>query len=184
VIVRFARAYAKAFLDTAGGTAAAGAALDDLRRFAQAMEQVPRIAAMAQSPGIPQGVKQSAIAQIAESLALGRLARSLLDLLVENYRLVHLPAIVEAVEELLHRRLGVVKARVTAADPIDPEQVARLEAVLGGALGKSVELEVAVDGELLGGFVAQVGSRRYDGSLRGQLDRLSRQLAEAGALEG
>ncbi|HVS15294.1 MAG TPA: ATP synthase F1 subunit delta [Thermoanaerobaculia bacterium] len=184
MIVRFARAYAKAFFDTAGDTAAASAALDELRRFAQAMEQVPRIAAMAQSPGIPQPVKQETVAQIAETLSLGRLARSLLDLLVENYRLLHLSAIVEAVEELVDRRLGVVKAVVTAADPIDPEQVRRLEDVLGGALGKSVALEVAVAPELLGGFVAQVGSRRYDGSLRGQLDRLAQQLAAAGAVEG
>ena len=181
MIVRFARAYAKAFLATVGDTAAASAALAELKRFLAAMEAVPRITTMAQSPSVPQAVKQSAVAEIANSLELGRSARSLLDLMVENYRLVSLGAIVEAIEELLNRRLGRVKATVTAAEEVAPAQREQLQSVLASALGRTVELEAKVAPELLGGFVAQVGSRRYDGSLRGQLERMSRQLAEAGA---
>lgn len=181
MIVRFARPYAKAFLGAVGDDTAAAAALADLRRFAEAMEAVPRIAAMAQSPRVPQAVKQATVAEVATRLGLGRLSRSLLDLLVENYRLVSLPAIVEAIEELLDRRLGKVKAMVTAAEEVSAQERQQLEGILASALGQKVDVEVRVAPELLGGFVAQIGSRRYDGSLRGQLQRMSQQLAEAGA---
>jgi F-type H+-transporting ATPase subunit delta len=181
VIVRFARPYAKAFLGAVGNPQEASTALADLQRFARAMEAVPRIAAMAQSPSVPQEVKQATVAEVAARLGLGRAARSMLGLLIENYRLASLAAVVEAIEELLDRRLGRVKATVTAAEEVGAQERDQLQRILAGALGQSVGVEVRVAPELLGGFVAQVGSRRYDASLRGQLERMSRQLAEAGA---
>jgi F-type H+-transporting ATPase subunit delta len=49
---------------------------------------------------------------------------------------------------------------------------------LGQALGgKQVALEEVVDQNLLGGFVAEIGSVIVDGSLDGQLARLKERLA-------
>jgi len=45
-----------------------------------------------------------------------------------------------------------------------------------------MRLRFAVDPELLGGVVARIGSTVYDGSLRGQLQQLRKQLT--GALRG
>jgi F-type H+-transporting ATPase subunit delta len=39
-------------------------------------------------------------------------------------------------------------------------------------------LEFHLDGELIGGLVAQIGSTVYDGSIRGSLDRMREQLLE------
>ena len=49
--------------------------------------------------------------------------------------------------------------------------------LLESSLGGKVELEVRVDESLLGGFVAQVGSERYDVSLKGELERMASHLA-------
>ena len=49
----------------------------------------------------------------------------------------------------------------------------RLGAVLGG---KQMVLEEVVDTNLLGGFVAEIGSQIVDGSLDGQLARLRERL--------
>jgi len=42
--------------------------------------------------------------------------------------------------------------------------------------GKRIRARYAVDGALIGGVVARIGSTVYDGSVRGQLDSLERRL--------
>ena len=45
--------------------------------------------------------------------------------------------------------------------------------------GKRIRARFAVDGALIGGVVARIGSTVYDGSVRGQLDSLERRLSAA-----
>ena len=61
------------------------------------------------------------------------------------------------------------------------DQEVRLKQLLEGSLGKTVEVEVAVDQDLLGGFVVQVGSDRYDVSLKGELERMANTSRRLGA---
>lgn len=183
MIPRLARPYAKAFMDTAGDLEAAIAARDQLRVFARALADVPALGAMAQNPAIPADVKARVLEQVADCLGVQGLARRLIAMLLSRFRLLHLPGVLAAIDEHVDRGLGVVSAKVQAPDELDDEQRGQLQKVLERALDKKVRLEVAVNQSLLGGFVAQVGSDRYDVSLRGQLDRISRQLSTAANAE-
>lgn len=176
---RFARSYAQALSNVAGSTDAAVAVRDELRRFRTAMDEVPKIAKMAANPAVPAEAKERIVGQIGERLALGDLARRFLGLLLGNHRLQHLPAVLAALETAINRRLGVVTAQVTTAQPVDAAETERLRAVLAGKVGQRVELEMAIDPELLAGFQARIGSTLFDASLRGQLDRMATTLAEA-----
>ena len=100
------------------------------------------------------------------------------NLLMKNCRLVHLDTVIEAIDQMLNRRLGVVVAEVTSAQTLGEEQRSRLQAVLGRVLGQKIDLTVKTDPRLLGGFVARIGSYRYDASLDGQLGRLAGKLAQ------
>ena len=51
--------------------------------------------------------------------------------------------------------------------------IERLEAMTG----KRIVLNLAIDSGLVGGLVVRLGSTVYDGSVRGQLEALGRQLA-------
>ena len=44
--------------------------------------------------------------------------------------------------------------------------------------GKKVRMTYEVEPELLGGAVTKIGSKVYDGSLRNQLDKLRRRMAQ------
>ncbi|HSL84312.1 MAG TPA: ATP synthase F1 subunit delta, partial [Thermoanaerobaculia bacterium] len=85
----------------------------------------------------------------------------------------------ESLEAEIDRRLGVATAQVTTAHPLDEEETERLRKALSGKLDRRVDLELAVDPDLIAGFRARVGSTLYDASLKGQLDRLAERLAEA-----
>ena len=70
-----------------------------------------------------------------------------------------------------------------ALDPIVRADLQTELRRLFAELGKTVLLDTAVDPSLLGGFVAEVGSRLLDMSLRGQLARLRERLAgDAGGI--
>jgi F-type H+-transporting ATPase subunit delta len=178
VITRIARPYARALLDSVRVEDAA-AVHGDLLRLREALAQVPALGAMTLNPSIPLEVKERALGEIGGTLGLAAPVRRLALLLARNYRFGHLPAILEAYEDLLDRRRGVVRAKVTSAQPLETTQLQELERTLRALLDREVRLELAVDPALLGGFVVQVGSVRYDGSLDGQLRRLRERLGAA-----
>jgi F-type H+-transporting ATPase subunit delta len=102
----------------------------------------------------------------------------LLNLLAERGRLELLPDLREVYRERLLAHSNVVRATVTSAAPLSPDDVQRLEASLGGLTGKRVQLETAVDPAIIGGVVTRIGSTVYDGSIRTQLQKMRQQLVE------
>lgn len=179
MIRRFARPYAQALLRTAGSLEATVAVRDELAAFRRAMEEVPGIARMAANPAVPSEVKERVVEQVAEAVGASPLARRFLALLLRNYRLGQLPAVVDTLEDLLNRRLGIAIAEVTTAEALSEAERNELEKTLERLLDRDVELKLAVDPALMAGFVARVGSDLYDASLRGQLHRLASRMAEA-----
>lgn len=173
MIRSFARPYAQAILNVAGSTEEAVAVRDQLRTLRDAMREVPGIGKMAANPAVPVEEKQRIFRQIGERLGLGELVFRFVFLLLSNYRLQRLPAVLEALEAQVNRRLGVVTAEVTSAHALDGEETERLRNTLGEMLQRDVELELAVDPRLIAGFRARIGSTLYDASLQGQLDRLA-----------
>lgn len=177
MITKLGRPYAQSLLDSLGSTGAATAALEQLQAVHSAMEQVPALRHMAANPAIPIEVKQRTLGEIADSLGLGQAVRRFLELLLENYRLVDLGEIVESFEGLLNRKLGVVQASVVTATELTDEQRQSLQSTLESVAGSKVELETSVAEDLLGGFVATIGSQRYDTSVKGHLDRMVKEIA-------
>jgi F-type H+-transporting ATPase subunit delta len=83
-----------------------------------------------------------------------------------------LKSIVEAFENLADERSGFVRADVSSAHDMTEVQRAALEAQLSRLAGKKAKLRYSTNPALVGGVVAKVGSTVYDGSVRGQLERL------------
>lgn len=177
MIERFARPYADALFSTAGSADEVRGVRAELGRFAEALETVPALRQMIANPGIPREAKQATLREVTGQLGLGSLTGRFLDTLLGNRRLQSLPSVIEAIDELLDRKSGVQRALITSATELSAEQQGRLRELLESSLGGKVELEVRVDERLLGGFVAQVGSERYDVSLKGELERMASHLA-------
>jgi F-type H+-transporting ATPase subunit delta len=89
-----------------------------------------------------------------------------------------LPAIVDAFEVLLDERLGFVRADVLSARDLDEAQQTGLANEISRMTGKKAKLKFSIEPALIAGVVARVGSTVYDGSVRGQLDKLRLKLAK------
>ncbi len=79
------------------------------------------------------------------------------------------------VQTAAERRERLV-ARVTAAVELTAKQRTRLTAILAEAYGRDVQLNVAVDPEVLGGIKVQVGSEVVDGTVVNRLADARRRL--------
>lgn len=172
MIRRFARPYARAFMDVAQTPQNAQVLLGELRRFETARKSAPDLAELLSNPGVSLETKLKVTAEIGRRLELSAISAKILEVLVRNQRINQTGAILEAWREIINKSLGVAVAQVRAAHDLSADEQTRLRAALEAKVGKKIELELATDPALLSGFVATVGSQVYDASLLGQIHKL------------
>src|SRR5258708_5206858 len=171
--------YAKALVDviTAPGSGLDPAkTLDELRAVKAIIDDsaVLRIALL--SPAVPPARKRAVIARLIEPLGVSPQVRAFLFIVIRHRRTHDVASIVDAYEALRDERSGYVRADVSSARPLSNLQRANLEGELSRLAGKKAKLKFSTDPALLAGVVARVGSTVYDGSVRGQLERLRSKL--------
>ena len=171
-----ANRYAKALIEVLYPDKAE-AGLDQLRQFASLLQDQPDARRLFENPTVPTDRRKVLLNQIADSTGASAEVRNFIGILIERNRLGILDEIIAAYEKFFDARMGVVRAIVTTAQPLDAAQQDQLAATLSSVTGKQVRMTVEVDPELIGGAVARVGSTIYDGSLRQQLETFKSRLA-------
>jgi F-type H+-transporting ATPase subunit delta len=174
---QLARPYAQALLGAAGSVDAAEGIRGELEQFQQMTRDVPDLAKMTVNPSVPIEVKERILGVLAQEAEFAPLTTRFLTALLTRHRLGHLDEILIGIRDLLNRERGVVIAEVKSAQPLSSAESEHLTEVLAARLGKDVELDLDVDPSLLAGFVVRIGSNYYDASVKGQLDRLTADLA-------
>lgn len=130
------------------------------------------------TPAIQASRKRAAMGKLMDELSAAQVIRNFIFVVIDHRRISMLTEIEEAFELALDERLGFARAEVTSAEELDQQRAAGLESELSRLTGKRMRLHFAVDPALLGGVTARIGSTLYDGSLRGQLEQLRRELTE------
>ncbi|MFN3326387.1 MAG: ATP synthase F1 subunit delta [Bryobacteraceae bacterium] len=151
-------------------------AVQQLRTFEEVWLASPELRTSLLSPAVPAANKRAVANRIAGKLGFLREIRNFLFVAIDRRRINLLPAIRQSFETQLDERMGVLKADVRSPLELTPAQREALQSELSQMTGKKVRCEYALDGALLGGVVVRIGSTIYDGSVRGQLDHLRRDL--------
>jgi F-type H+-transporting ATPase subunit delta len=144
-------------------------AMDQLREVAALVAGSDVLRAALLSPAVSPSKKRAVVAKLINVHAK---IRNFLYVVIDHRRVHEIPSIVEAFEVLLDEHLGFVRADVSSAKPLNDAQRASLEAQLTRMAGKKAKLKFQTDPALVAGVVARMGSKVYDGSVRGQLERL------------
>jgi F-type H+-transporting ATPase subunit delta len=100
-----------------------------------------------------------------------------IGLLIDKKRFFLLPLLAAGLTRLIEEKKNMARAAVRTARPLPPGEAELLRARLGKFSGKTVELDVKEDPELIGGAVVRIGDWVLDGSLRGQLQRMKEALS-------
>jgi len=164
--------YATALVDVVtepGSGLNADMATEQLRRVASMIATSDHLKSALLSPAVSPSRKRAVVAKLIDVHAK---ILNFLYVVIDHRRVHELPSIVDAFEFLIDEHLGFVRADVSSATVLTGAQQQSLQAQLSRMAGKEAKVKFKTDPALLAGVIARVGSTVYDGSVRGQLERL------------
>lgn len=153
---------------------------EELEAVAQAIRASAEARTVVENPGYTSAQRHALVDVLTKSLSLSPVLANFLRLLVDRHRLAEVPAIARSYGELVDEKVGRVRATVTSAKQLSEEELRHVREALAQATQRSVVLEARADPRIIGGLIAQVEAREWDGSLRTQLLRMKRELKGGG----
>jgi F-type H+-transporting ATPase subunit delta len=147
-------------------------AKDGLQALAGAYAESREFRNFLLNPIFPREQKTSVIRELAAKSGLPPMAERFLSHTVKKNRIRQICEISEAFAELADRVSNRTVVELRSARELSDETRAAIRTRLEQATGGAIDIMTEVDPSLLGGLRIRIGSFVYDGSLRGQLDRL------------
>jgi F-type H+-transporting ATPase subunit delta len=171
------RMYARALFQAAQEEGKLEEVAADLAELARALDDVPELRAILRNPQIDPPEK----AALLEELTTGAdvLVRNFVRLVSEKGRAGELSEMSAELDALVAREQNRLTLELTTAYELSEDEARSIVDQIQQASGRSVEATRSVDPGLIGGIVLKVGSFRADGSIRGRLERLRREIATA-----
>ena len=134
--------------------------------------------ALVENPKVPFDLKMKLVQE-----KLGKtspMALNLVYLLISKGKLKTVSQIVEEYGYLMNEHYGIKSAQVTTAIPLDTVEMDKLGQRLEAVTGKKVTMNVQVNPDILGGFIARIDDSLIDGSIRSRLEILRKRLTQTG----
>ena len=157
----------------------AATAIQQVRDMVATVEGSSELRMVWESPAVPAEQKRAVLDSIAGQSAMLRPIRNFFAVLIDHDRIPMIAQIARQFETELNTQLGFVEAGVTSSRQLSADEKQGLESQVERMTGKKVRAKYDTNPELLGGAVVRVGSTIYDGSVRGQLQKLKEQLANS-----
>jgi F-type H+-transporting ATPase subunit delta len=174
-----AEVYARALFEAAQEADKLDAVRDQLGEFADALGESRDLQVFFFSPYFSTDEKVEGLQKVvtdAEDIVANFLA-----LLLEKHRMPAVFRIRSRFERLWQEENKVLPVQITSAIELDEKTVKNIGDQIGERTGRKVELRSAVDPDILGGLVLQVGNNVLDASIRNRLENLRKQVARGAA---
>jgi F-type H+-transporting ATPase subunit delta len=173
--IHYAQALADAVFASNSGVSPQEA-VDQLATSVRVLTSTPDLQRVLLSPSVPRAKKIELIGRILEGAGVSRLLRNFVKVVVEHRRVAELDRIQSGFELVVDERQGLVRAEIISAAELSDSQKDEVLRALGSKAGKYIRPVYKVDESILGGVIARVGSKEYDGSLTGRLEAMRRRL--------
>jgi F-type H+-transporting ATPase subunit delta len=151
---------------------------EQVRAFADSYASSRELQAVLDNPMVDAAQRAAVLADVAQRAGLSGVGFDGVRLLARRKRLSALPDIARRLAELSDEQLGVVRATVTSATQLPESFYQNLVSELEASLKRKVSLERRQDPSLIAGVITRVGDNTVDGSVRGRLAELERQLGQ------
>ena len=169
--------YARAFADVVmGNRLDAARTLAEAQQISSLVEQNKQLREVWDNPSIPADQKRTVLDAIVQRAGVSRPVRNFVAVVIDKGRIRFLSEIVVQFAHELNERLGIAEAAITTARELPVQERAVLESDLAHIIKKKIRANYETDPAILGGAIARVGSTVYDGSVKGQLERIRQQL--------
>lgn len=156
--------------------------LEQLEQELKVVEQVvaenPQFLTILKHPKIAKDTKKALVKEVFQNAS--QTVINTLLLLIDRKREEILPEIAEQYFLLANEERGIAEAKVFSVRPLTADEEKALSEVFSKKIGKSeLRIKNIVDSSLIGGVKLRIGNTIYDGSVKGKLERIERQLLTA-----
>jgi F-type H+-transporting ATPase subunit delta len=173
---KIARRYAQALIEIGKEDNRVEEFKIELENFSDLLKKFPEFQNALLSPLYSAEDLKKTILGVAEKIKLSETIKNFLCLLVDKRRIQYFSAILELYEDLTYQISGYVKARVITARPLSTGDFESIKKSLEDITQKKVLLNSVVEPQIIGGVIAEVGDKIFDGSIRNQLQRIGETL--------
>lgn len=154
--------------------------LSALSEVKESLEKEKGLFALLCSYSVSQKEKEKILQKVYGGYPLKHLL-PFLYLLCKKHRIAHFCGVFEAFASLCNEQANIKEGIAYSALPLNKKQLDDIESALSKKVGGKVVLKAIVDPSLLGGVKVALDGKVYDGSLRGKLSELKKQLKEGEA---
>ncbi|NSL52083.1 F0F1 ATP synthase subunit delta [Calidifontibacillus erzurumensis] len=150
----------------------------ELKVVEQVLNENPKFLTILKHPKVSKDAKKALVKDVFKD-ASQTLVNTIL-LLIDRKREDLLLEIAEQYFLLANEARGIAEAKVYSVRPLTADEEQALSEVFAKKIGKSeLRIKNIVDNSLIGGIKLRIGNTIYDGSVKGKLERIERQLLQA-----
>ena len=169
---RYSTALADVVLET-GETETVKAELSDLTELFRSSTDLQTVFS---NPAITHVNKERVLNDLIAKLKPLKTTANFLRVLLQNGRLTEIGEIDDRFDAVLQEREGVVSADITSARELPANERTEFQTNLERLTGKKVNINYAINIDIIGGVVTRIGSTVYDGSVKTKLENLREEL--------
>lgn len=171
-----AERYARAIFELGSEGGQLDRLTQEITEFAESFHELPALRRALENPVLDEALRERVLRQVARHSQFSPLATNSLLVLLKRRRLGALTAIAKRLRTLADEKNGVCRAKIVSAGSLPDSYFQQLKQRLEGVLGKRIIVEHEEDPSLIGGVLVRVGDNTFDGSIKGRLEELERQL--------
>lgn len=171
-----AERYARAILELADEAGQLAQVSEQIRSMAAAYQESAELRAMTANPAVGPEARDGLLKEVGARVGLSSLSLNAVRLMAQRGRLPVLPDVATMLGHLADQKAGVLRATVTSAAPLSEDYYRQLASALEQRTQRKVLLERKQDPSLIAGVITRIGDHTIDGSLKGRLAALERQL--------
>ncbi|MFH0771127.1 MAG: ATP synthase F1 subunit delta [Candidatus Omnitrophota bacterium] len=172
-----AKRYAEAFFAFAKETIGSEKSFEELGSLTRVMAAEEEFKKFLENTEIPDSDKFDVIEKVFGE-DLSREIKEFLKLLINKKRVTEIDYIADYVKILYYRERKVEKVFLSAARPLEENIISEIKTRLENKFQKKLELEVAIEPDLIAGIRAKIGNMVIDGSVKRKLQELKENLME------
>ena len=171
-----AKRYAKALLELADGeNISKEDMLKELIDITESVKGSQDLIRVMSSPVISGNEKKNVLSKLFEQSS-GKVILNFLRLLVDKNRFSMLESISKEYSNEINKLNNILSINVTSAINLTDDEKSAIKNKLSAILNKGIELEWAVNPDIIAGLVFEAGDNIIDTSLRHKLQELSRNM--------
>jgi F-type H+-transporting ATPase subunit delta len=175
-VIRISARYAKSLLELAVEQSNLESVLADVQALNEACKNRD-LHLMLKSP-IIHGTKKMQVLNALFEKNFNPVTMAFLKLITGKGREMYIPEIAAEFIEQYKIRNSITTVKLITATPVDQATVDNIHSKLiaSNETGKKVEIVTVIDPQLIGGYILELGGKRYDSSVAYQLEQLRKEF--------